>query len=119
MPHKENRLYQPYFGILNIKNTAKQNMSSAVCASFLDESLMATPFAHNFGVLVPCSNSNIHVKLCKSRLRIKMSSFLYAYIHYVEFYFRFGHLITFLVLCQLLCGCQGEVSIIETMNRES
>ena len=32
------------------------------------------------------------------------------YIHWVEFYFQFGHLITFLVKYQLSCGCRGERS---------
>ena len=32
------------------------------------------------------------------------------YIYHVEFHFQFGHLITYPVWHQLLCGCQGEKS---------
>ena len=77
---------QSGLGIMQGKNTAKQNMFSAVCA-LLMKSLV-----------------NINVKFCTSRLSMKMSSFQFVcnwqcssvyYIYHVELHFRFGHLITF------------------------
>ena len=60
---------------------------------------------------------SFHVNICISRLCIKMSSFLYMctyaqcrvnFIHHVEFYFRFQHLITLPVYSQLWHSSQGE-----------
>ena len=66
---------------------------------------------------IPCPHSNIHVNIYPSRLCMKMSSFLCVhgqcrvyYIYHMEFYFQFGHLITYPVWHQLLCGCRGEKS---------
>ena len=59
--------------------------------------------------------NDLHI--CISRLCIKMSSFLYMcthaqcrvnFIHHVEFYFRFQHLITLPVYSQLWHSSQGE-----------
>ena len=38
---------------------------------------MVAPFAQNSGLLVPCPHFFIHLKLCTSRLCMKMSSFMY------------------------------------------
>ena len=70
---------------LGTKNTAKRNMSSAVCALSI-----------------------------YSRLYMKMLSFLFVrtwaicvyYVYHVEFHFQFIHLVSY----QLWCGCQGEKS---------
>ena len=62
---------------------------------------------------------SFHVNLCLC-LCIKMSSFLYMcshaqcrvhFIHHVEFYFRFRHLITFPAYSQLWHSSQGEKSL--------
>ena len=59
--------------------------------------------------------NDLHI--CISRLCIKMSSFLYMcthaqcrvnFIHHVDFYFRFQHLITLPVYSQLWHSSQGE-----------
>ena len=94
------------FAVPHHKNTTKRNMSSAICALSMYESLNGC----TFGLLVPHPHSLIHVKLCTSRICMKMSSFLYARPCTIPriLYFQRGHLITFLTKCHLWCGCQGE-----------
>ena len=83
--------------------TCMQEYASAGKVLSIFKLLNGCTFCKKLWALCPCSHFFIHSKLCTSRLCMKMSSFCMRvhvqcrvhYIHHAEFYFRFGHLITF------------------------
>ena len=66
-----------------MKNTAKRNMSSAVCALSMHSRLF-------------CLCAHVQCRVC--------------YVYHVEFHFRFRRLVTFPVEYQLWRGCHSEKS---------
>ena len=74
-----------------VKNTAKRNMSSAVCGSTMYKSLAPTPlYMYSFALVVFAWKCRLFCLCVHVQCRV-------CYIYHVDFQFRFGHLTTFLV----------------------